>query len=134
MLADDPLGAQRERFEDPLPEAYFDAFGEIQRDPNNRLIVAEHEGQVVGVLQLTLIPNISYQGGWRAMIEGVRIHQQFRGEGVGQDMVLHAVEVARDRGCVMVQLTADKSRVDALRFYQQLGFRATHEGLKLWFS
>ena len=130
MLADDPLGSQREVASDPLPRAYHDAFEAIDRDPNQELIVAELDGRVVGTLQLTCIPGISRQGMWRGLIEGVRVDSSTRAMGLGRQMVEHAIERARARGCAMVQLTSDKSRRDAIRFYESLGFEATHEGMK----
>jgi ribosomal protein S18 acetylase RimI-like enzyme len=131
MLADDALGATRERFEDPLPTAYLDAFAAIEADPNQFLLVAEVSGTVVGVLQLTFIPGLTRLGSWRAMIEGVRVDGSQRGAGIGQQMVTWAIEEARRRSCRLVQLTTDKSRLDAHRFYERLGFVATHEGMKL---
>lgn len=131
MLSDDPLGAQRERFEVPLPDSYFAAFEAIDKNPLNELIVATVEGQVVGVLQLTFIPNISYQGGWRALIEGVRVSAEYRSQGIGRKLFEYAINRAKEEGCHMVQLTMDKQRTDAHRFYQSLGFQATHEGFKL---
>jgi ribosomal protein S18 acetylase RimI-like enzyme len=86
---------------------------------------------VIGTLQLTFIPGLSHRGGWRAQIEGVRVAAEFRSSGIGRRMFLWAIERAQDRGCRMVQLTSDKSRQDAIRFYEKLGFVASHEGLKL---
>ncbi|MGH7481446.1 MAG: GNAT family N-acetyltransferase [Longimicrobiales bacterium] len=131
MLADDALGARRERYEDPLPPSYVSAFEAIEVDPNLELIVAEHEGRIAGMLQLMFIPNLSYQGGWRAMIEGVRVDSAVRGQRIGQALVEHAITRARERGCHLVQLTSDRSRTQARRFYERLGFRATHLGMKL---
>jgi GNAT superfamily N-acetyltransferase len=130
LLADDTLGAQREQATIPLPVSYYQAFEAIDADPNNELLVAELEGAVVGTLQLTIMPSLTYQGGPRAQIEGVRIAADRRGDGLGAQLVEWAIERARARGCHMVQLTTDKQRPDALRFYQRLGFRATHEGMK----
>jgi ribosomal protein S18 acetylase RimI-like enzyme len=131
MLSDDPLGAQRERFEVPLPDSYFAAFDAITNNPSNELIVATLNEKVVGVLQLTFIPNISYQGGWRALIEGVRVAAEYRGQGIGRQLFKHAINRAQEQGCHMIQLTMDKQRTDAHHFYQSLGFQATHEGFKL---
>ena len=131
MLADDALGAKRETYASPLPEAYRRAFETIDKDPNNELVVATLGGRVVGVLQVTFIPYITYRGGWRALIEGVRVDSSVRSGGVGKRMFEWAIERARQKGCHMVQLTSDKSRPDAIRFYENLGFVATHEGLKL---
>jgi GNAT superfamily N-acetyltransferase len=132
MLADDPLGATREAFSSPLPDCYPTAFDAIDRDPNNELVVAETaDGIVIGVLQITFIPYLTYRGGWRALIEGVRVASGFRSGGVGRQMFDWAIQRAKDRGCRVVQLTSDKSRPDAIRFYEQLGFVASHEGMKL---
>ncbi|MGK7379714.1 N-acetyltransferase family protein [Planococcus sp. 1R117A] len=131
MLADDVLGSQRERYEQPLPKFYVQAFNAIAADPNNELVVACLDGEVVGVQQITFTPYIVRQGGWRATIEGVRTASSVRGRGLGSQMILYAVERAKERECHLVQLTSDKQREDALRFYGQLGFEATHEGFKL---
>lgn len=132
MLADDALGAKREDFRDPLPSAYAEAFDAIDRDPNNELIVVtDVSDRVVGAMQLTFIPNISYRGGWRLLVEGVRVHAELRSSGIGRRMFEWCIARARERGCVMVQLTTDKTRPDAKRFYETLGFVATHEGMKL---
>ena len=131
LLAADPLGQRREQFSDPLPETYLGAFEAIAADPNNELVVACIGKEVVGVLQLTFIPYLTYQGSWRALIEGVRVADGYRSQKIGQRLLGWAVNRARIRGCRMVQLTTDKARPDAIRFYERLGFRATHEGLKL---
>lgn len=131
LLADDALGASREQPSDPLPESYVAAFDAIERDPNNELMVAEMNGKVVGMLQLTYIPGVSRQGSWRALIEAVRVDSALRSAGLGRKMIAWAIDRARARGCAMVQLTSDKSRADAIRFYRSLGFVASHEGLKL---
>ncbi len=131
LLADDPLGAKRERFEIPLPESYLRAFEAIDADPNNELVVACIGPDVVGVLQLTFIPYLTYQGGWRALIEAVRVDSRQRSRGLGKTMFEWAIARARERGCHLVQLTTDKSRPEAKRFYESLGFVASHEGMKL---
>lgn len=131
MLADDALGAKREKYAAPLPDSYYLAFTAIEADPNNELIVALRGEEVAGMMQLTFIPYLTYQGGWRALIEGVRIRKELRGKGFGNQMFQHAIQRARERGCHMVQLTTDKSRSDALKFYESLGFKASHEGMKL---
>ena len=130
MLADDALGSTRERYADPLPAEYWAAWDAIERDPNQLLIVAEVDGAAAGVLQLSFIPGLTRLGSWRAQIEGVRIDSARRGLGLGEVMVAWAVEEARRRGCRLVQLTTDKQRSDAHRFYERLGFVATHEGMK----
>ncbi len=129
MLADDALGAGREGA--PDDPAYAAAFAAIAADPNERLIVAERDGAVVGCVQLGVIPGLSRRGAWRGQIEGVRVAAGARGQRIGEAMVRWAVEECRRRGCAMVQLTTDKSRADAHRFYARLGFAASHEGFKL---
>ncbi len=131
MLADDPLGTRRERYAEPLPPQYYDAFQAIEQDPNNELLVAHQNDEVVGVLQVTFTPYLTYQGGWRATIEGVRVARSLRAQGVGRSLVEEAVARARSRGCHLVQLTTDKTRGDAKVFYERLGFAATPEGMKL---
>jgi GNAT superfamily N-acetyltransferase len=131
MLACDPLGARREALVSPLPESYYEAFEAIDRDANNELVVAELGGRIVGILHITFIPYMTYRGGWRALIEGVRVDSEARSRGVGRELFTWAIDRARQRGCHLVQLTSDKARPDAIRFYENLGFVASHEGLKL---
>ncbi|MCA1041564.1 GNAT family N-acetyltransferase [Bacillus infantis] len=131
MLADDILGSTREKYEHPLPHSYIKAFQAISSDPNNELIVACRGTEVIGVQQITFTPYLTHQGGWRATIEGVRTAASVRGMGVGSELIKWAIQRADERGCHLVQLTTDKERPDALRFYERLGFKATHEGLKL---
>ncbi len=133
LLADDPLGANREQYADPLPKVYLDAWRAMAAQSGNELIVARDGGQVVGCLQLILIPGVSLSGTLRGQIEGVRVDKLWRSKGVGEGLLRHAIERCREAGCGLVQLTADKSRADALRFYERLGFVASHEGLKLKF-
>jgi GNAT superfamily N-acetyltransferase len=132
LLADDALGAKREAYRLPLPASYHAAFEAIDGDPNNELIVAESpDGQVLGVLQITFIPYLTYRGGWRALIEGVRVASGSRSSGIGRRLLAWAIDRAKARGCHMVQLTSDKARPEAIRFYEGLGFVASHEGMKL---
>ena len=131
MLADDGLGSQREKFEDPLPEPYLKAFREIDADKNHELIVADLNGEVVGTLHLTFIPSISYQGGLRAQVESVRVDSKLRGKGIGKQMMVYAIERAKERGAHLMQLTSHETRTDAHRFYEQLGFKKAHVGMKL---
>jgi ribosomal protein S18 acetylase RimI-like enzyme len=131
MLADDFLGQQRERLEDPLPEAYLRAFREIEADSNNELVVAELDGEVVGTLQLTFTPSISFQGGKRCSVESVRVDQKYRGQGLGREMMLWAIERAKEKSCTSMQLTTNNDRVAAHRFYESLGFSKSHVGMKL---
>jgi len=131
MLADDKLGATREQFVLPLPEVYRAAFRAIDADPNNELVVACLGNEVVGVQQMTFTPYLTRQGGWRATIEGVRTSSTVRGKGIGTELINWAIERAKQRGCQLIQLTTDKTRDDAIRFYERLGFQATHEGMKM---
>ena len=130
LLADDPLGSLRETVADELPDAYWKAFEAISASPDNMLVVAEVDGKVAGTLQLTYIPGLTYTGGERAQIEGVRVSSDLRGHGVGQALVGWVIDQARVRGCRVVQLTTDRQRPDAIRFYQKIGFRPSHMGMK----
>jgi GNAT superfamily N-acetyltransferase len=129
MLADDPLGAQRESPDDLTP--YLTALERLSADPNQRLVVAVREGRVVGTLQLTIVPGLSRRGATRSLIEGVRVHADERGSGLGTQLIEWAIDESRDQGCQLVQLTSDKTRTDAHRFYERLGFTASHTGFKL---
>lgn len=131
LLADDPLGSRRENYQDPLPQVYYDAFDEIDQDPNNRLVIAEVDGEVIGTLQLTFIPYLTHQGGKRAQIEAVRVDQRYRRHGIGARLFEWALTSAREERCHLVQLTTDNVRSDAHRFYERLGFVASHTGMKL---
>ena len=134
LLAADSLGIWRESLGDgALPEAYRIAFDAIERDPNNRIIVGEIDSKTIACLQLTFIPGLTYSGGTRAQIEGVRVDAELRGAGIGRALIEHAISLAREKPCVLVQLTTDKRRAEALAFYQALGFTASHEGMKLRF-
>jgi GNAT superfamily N-acetyltransferase len=131
LLADDPLGRERESPAPQLDACYRDAFAAIDRDPNQLLAVAERGGRVVGVLQLSFIPGLTRRGMWRGQIEGVRVAASERGGGVGRAMLEWAIAECRKRGGGLVQLTSDERRPDAHSFYEVLGFRATHRGYKL---
>lgn len=131
LLAADELGTSREDTSIPIDQRYIDAFSSIERDQNNSLTVAESNGEVVGMLQLTFIPYLTHMGSWRCLIEGVRIRENYRGKGLGSKMIKWAISQAQARNCSIVQLTSNKERADALRFYESLGFEATHEGFKL---
>jgi GNAT superfamily N-acetyltransferase len=129
MLADDPLGAQRESPDDLAP--YLAAFGRVAADPNQHLVVAARGGQVIGTLHLTVIPGLSRRGATRSLIEAVRVHADARGSGLGTRLIEWAIAESRRQDCVLVQLTSDASRTDAHRFYDRLGFTASHVGFKL---
>lgn len=129
MLADDPLGAQRESPDDLAP--YRAAFQRLADDPNQHLVVAVRDAGVVGTLQLTVIPGLSRRGSTRSIIEGVRVHSDERGSGLGTQLIQWAVDESRRQNCQLVQLTSDATRTNAHRFYERLGFTASHVGFKL---
>lgn len=131
LLADDAIGTTREDASLPLLAAYTLAFEAIARDANQFLAVAIDGDAVVGTLQLSFVPGMSRKGMWRGQIEAVRVEQSHRSAGVGELFFRWAIERCADRGCGLVQLTTDKARPDAHRFYERLGFTATHEGFKL---
>ncbi len=131
LLADDKLGHGREDAADPPNPAYVAAFAAIDADANQFLAVVEEEGRVIGCLQLSFIPGLSRLGMWRGQIESVRIAADRRGDGLGRQMFVWAIDQCRAHGCGLVQLTTDKQRPDARRFYESLGFVASHEGMKL---
>ncbi|MCR8644452.1 GNAT family N-acetyltransferase [Paenibacillus sp. N1-5-1-14] len=132
MLADDELGATREQYRDPLPQVYIDAFERMERQEGNQIIVAVEGEDVMGCLQLTYIPGVVRLGMLRAQIEGVRVDRNHRSKGVGEALFKYAIQLAEDAGCGLVQLTTDKARTDAHRFYERLGFVISHEGMKLY--
>ncbi|MDX3309040.1 GNAT family N-acetyltransferase [Streptomyces sp. ME08-AFT2] len=129
MLADDPLGAQRESPNDLSP--YLAALERLAADPNQRLVVAVREGRVVGSMQLTIVPGLSRRGATRSIVEAVRVHADERGSGLGTRFMEWAIEESRRESCQLVQLTSDVTRTDAHRFYERLGFTASHVGFKL---
>jgi len=132
MIAQDKLGQLREDYQLPLPDKYNKAFHNIASDPNQNLVVLENEDQeIIGTLQLFLIQYLTYQGGIRAQIEAVRIRADQRGKGIGEKMFQWAIAKSKKMGAHVIQLTTDKKRPEALRFYEKLGFMASHEGMKL---
>ena len=133
LLANDKLGSKRESTEPEVNNNYTQAFQSIDKDPNQELVVVTDEEQLIGTFQLTYIPYLTYQGGIRAQVEAVRIHESRRGKGLGQMMIRWAIQRAKEHGAHVIQLTTDKQRPDAVSFYEKLGFKATHEGMKLHF-
>ncbi|WP_417452906.1 GNAT family N-acetyltransferase [Kiloniella sp.] len=131
MLADDDLGSTREDASLPVNQKYRAAFEAIDKDQNQYLAVVEQANEIIGCLQLTFIPGLSRLGMWRGQIESVRIASGHRGSGLGRQMFEWAITECRKRGCELVQLTTDKARPDALKFYEKLGFKSSHEGMKL---
>lgn len=135
MIADDELGMKRENFQIPLPQEYLNAFDKINSDQNQELIVVENENaEIIGTLQLSFIQYLTYRGGIRAQIEAVRIKKDKRGLGIGKTMFEWAINRAKERKAHLLQLTTDKKRPKALKFYKDLGFYATHEGMKMHFK
>ena len=132
LIAADQLGATRDGVRDETDlAAYAAALHSIDADPAHLLVVAERADEIVGTMQLSFLPGLARRGALRAQIEAVRVAPSQRGSGLGAAMMGWAIEEARRRGCALVQLTSDKSRTDAHRFYARLGFVATHEGMKL---
>lgn len=131
LLADDELGRLREVVSPVLDSRYVEAFRAIEADANQRLIVVVADGAIIGTMQLSFVPGLAQTGAWRGMVEAVRVASALRGRGIGQRMFEWAIGEFRSKGCRIVQLASDKSRPDAHRFYEKLGFRATHEGYKL---
>jgi len=131
LLADDDLGSTREDMGEPLSSEYYEAFEAIAADANHELVVLDISGRIAGTLHFTFLPSLTYRGGSRALIEGVRVSRSDRGVGYGATLFQWAIGRARERGCRLVQLTTDKNRPQAVEFYEGLGFRASHEGMKL---
>lgn len=131
LLADDDLGRQREVVSTPVAAEYVAAFEALRADPHNDILVAAAGDRVVGCLQITLIRGLSRRGMRRALLEGIRVDRKVRGQRIGERLLRFAIEQARAAGCGLVQLTSDKRRVDAHRFYERLGFVRSHEGMKL---
>lgn len=134
LLADDDEGRSREDVNGRIDPGYGAAFAAIEADPNQRLLVAERDGAIVGTFQLSFLPGLSRRGAWRGQIEAVRITRNLRSQGLGREMILWAVERCRERGCRMVQLTTHKSRHRAHAFYERIGFEPSHVGMKLHLS
>ncbi len=131
LLAADQLGATREDSSLPLAPEYLSAFAAIDADENQCLAVCERDGAIIATLHLTFIPGLSRKGSWRGQVEAVRVSKACRGEGVGAAFFRWAIERSRARNCSLVQLTTDKTRNDAHRFYERLGFQPSHTGYKL---
>lgn len=134
MLANDELGKERENFQAPLPEKYYEAFENINSDKNQELIVIEDiKNEIIGTLQLSYIQYLTYQGGIRAQIEAVRVREDKRAEGIGTELFEWAIKRAKEKGAHLLQLTTDKKRPESIKFYKKLGFVASHEGMKIKF-
>lgn len=131
LLADDELGKSREDISVPINKDYLLAFEKINKDPNNELIIVEENQEIIGMLQLTFIPYLTHIGSIRCLIEGVRIDKEYRGKGLGTKTFEWAIQYAKKKDCNIIQLTSNKQRKNAIKFYENLGFEATHEGFKL---
>jgi ribosomal protein S18 acetylase RimI-like enzyme len=131
LLADDVLGSKREQYKDPLPSEYYEAFADLEAQIGNQFIVAIDHQEIIGCLQLTIIPGLAQFGMKRAQIEGVRVDKHYRGQGIGEALFQEAIQIAKQKKCRLVQLMTDKQRNDAHRFYECLGFVTSHEGMKL---
>jgi len=134
LMANDKFGKLRENYQEPLPESYYEAFDIINSDPNQELMVAENDAEIMGTFQLTFIPYLSYQGRLRAQIENVFVREDLTGQGIGKKMFEWAIDRAKTRNAHVLQLTSDKQRPKAIKFYEDLGFTASHEGMKLHFK
>jgi len=134
LLAADPLGSQREGKSSEPDQKYLEAFSRIDKDPNQELwVVKDTSGEIIGCFQLSFLQYLTYHGGLRAQIEGVRVKETVRGQGLGQEMFEWAIARSKEKGAHLLQLTTDKKRPEALKFYLKLGFVASHEGMKLHF-
>jgi len=132
MIANDTLGKLRERYKDPLPKAYYSAFEIIDGDKNQQLMVIEDSvGEVVASFQLSFLQYLTYVGGIRCLVENVHVREDQTGKGIGRQMFQWIIETAKKKGVHLIQLTSNKLRPNAIRFYEGIGFKATHEGFKL---
>lgn len=134
LLADDKLGSTREHASPQMSQAYIDAFHHIEKDANQYLMVVEKGQNIIATCHLTLIPSLTFTGSTRLQIEAVRVHSNARGQGVGKKMIKMAIDWGKTQGATIIQLTTNKERPEALKFYETLGFSATHEGMKLYLS
>lgn len=126
-----PEGKPREQLPDILPTYYFDTFRKIDADPTNALMVAEYDGEVVGTFHLTYICYLAGKGREDILVEAVHVAEAMRNRGIGAQMMKWVIDQAKARNCRRIELTTNKARHDAHRFYQRLGFTASHEGMKL---
>lgn len=132
LLADDKLGRTREQASSEVTESYLDAFAKIDSDPNQYLMVLENNGEVIGTCHLTLMASPTFTGSTRLQIEGVIVNASIRGQNLGQQMIEFAINWGKEHAATIIQLTTNKERPDALKFYEKLGFKASHEGMKLY--
>ena len=134
LLENDMIGSTRETATSLLSDNYIKAFEEIDADFNAHITVMLDHDQIIGCAQLNYLRNLTYEGGLRAQIEGVRIHTDYRNQGMGRILFAHMMQLSRDKGCHLIQLTTDKSRNEAYQFYKKIGFKNTHEGFKYYLT
>ena len=132
LLSDDPLGSLREQSMASTRSDYETAFADIEQSSDNAVLIIKLGDAVIGCAQITIIPNLTFTGAKRCQIEGVRISKEYQRRGLGKQMIAYAIDRAKNEGCKIVQLTSNNTRSDALRFYEQLGFEASHTGFKLY--
>ncbi len=132
LIHEDSVVPSGEDMDDPAGQPYAAALAAIDADPNQAVYIAERDGEPVGTYQLSFVPGIARRGMWRGLVEAVHVAPGHRSKGYGAEMMAHAIALCRSRGCGMVQLTSNKARVDAHRFYRRLGFAQSHEGFKLY--
>lgn len=130
LYGDDNIGSTREILAEPIDDIYIRAFEDIAKDRNNHVYVIEDQGKVIGTLQYTIIAHLNRTAAKRAQIESVHIHRDYRNKGIGKKFMQFAIDLAKSDGCKIVQLTSDKTRQDAQRFYRDLGFTDSHVGMK----
>jgi len=131
MIADDPSGSKRENFSNPLPEIYSKAFDKIEKKKDVELTVVIKEDKIIGTFHLHFMQFLTYKGGIRAQLEAVRVHKDYRGIGIGKNILEYVIKRSKEKGCHMIQLTSDKIRPSAINFYKSFGFVNSHEGFKL---
>jgi ribosomal protein S18 acetylase RimI-like enzyme len=134
LLCEDELGTTRETFSDPLLPTYYEAFQDIREDKNQILLVVESQNKIIGTCQLTLMLSLSFKGSKRLNIENVHIDRNFHGQGIGTWMIQKVIELGQEKGCKIIQLTTNKKRIRTKAFYEKLGFKASHEGMKLYLA
>lgn len=132
LLLEDELGATRESNSSKFDQNYTKAFHKIDSDPNQYLMVVENDDQIIGTCHLTILPSLTFIGSTRMQIEAVRVVEKYRGQKIGSWMFDQAISYAKEHGVSIIQLTTNKKRPKAKHFYEKLGFKASHEGLKLY--
>ena len=132
LLVDDKLGRTREQANEEVAQSYLNAFAKIDSDKNQYLMVLENDEKIIGTCHLTLMPSLTFSGSTRLQIEAVRVNSSVRGQKLGKQMIEFAINWGFEHGATIIQLTTNKERLDAVRFYEKMGFKASHEGMKLY--